>query len=339
MELKFLGTSAATPTKERNLPSFALRLESGEILLFDAGEDVQRRFEAAKLKFNVPTTIFITHLHGDHILGLPGLLFNFHLNGRTSPLIIIGPQGLANYLAMQYQLIGLQAKSYSLTLIEIQFPQDDTPKGGVNTIRYRNFLTPQFERIYIQISGSTIQITEFYVVKAYWMKHSIPTLGFRFEELPRDGKFNPGRAIELNIKKGILWKRLQKGEIIKNGDGSEIDPLKLGIVTEKRAGTIIAYSGDTMICPNLHILAHNADYFICESTYAIEEESMAIEKLHMSSKMAASVAKDAQVKHLILTHFSSRYKDVCLLEKEAQKIFPNTFAAKDLLTIKIKPKE
>ena len=106
MQLIFLGVSAATPTQDRNLSSFALRLDSGELLLFDAGEDVQRRFEAAKLKFNTPTTILISHLHGDHIIGLPGLLFRFHLNERTAPLRIIGPYGIASLLLSQYHLHG-----------------------------------------------------------------------------------------------------------------------------------------------------------------------------------------------------------------------------------------
>lgn len=339
MELKFLGTSGATPTMDRNLPSIALRLDNGEILLFDAGEDVQRRFEAAKLKFNVPTTIYISHLHGDHVIGLPGLLFNFHLGGRTAPLTIVGPQGIAAYLDFHFQLIGLRATSYSLSLLEIQFPKDDTPKGGMDTIQYRNFLTPKYERAFVQLVGNTVKITNLYFVKAYWMKHSMPTLGFRFEEKPHDGKFNPERAKELNIRPGILWKRMQKGETIKINGGSEIDPIAEGIVTEKRPGYVIAYSGDTMMCPNLLTLAENADYFICESTFSIDDEKLALDKLHLSTKMAASVARDANVSHLFLVHFSGRYRDVMVLEAEARRFFQETTAAVDLMNIEIKPKD
>ncbi|UYP44931.1 Ribonuclease Z [Candidatus Lokiarchaeum ossiferum] len=339
MELKFLGTSGATPTMDRNLPAIAMRLDSGEIILFDAGEDVQRRFEAAKLKFNVPTTILISHLHGDHVIGLPGLLFNFHLNGRTAPLTIIGPQGLAAYLLFHFQLIGLKAQSYSLSLIEVQFPKDDTPKGGMDTIQYRNFLTSAYERAFVQISGKIIKIADAYVIKTYWMKHSMPTLGYRYEEKPHDGKFNPERAKELNIRPGILWKRMQKGETIKINGDTEINPILEGIVTEKRPGYIVAYSGDTMMCPNLVTLAKNADYFICESTYIIEDEKLAIEKLHMSTKMAATVARDANVGHLFLVHFSGRYRDVMILEEEARRFFQDTTAAVDLMNIEIKPKK
>ena len=109
MDLIFLGTSGATPTKYRHLPAIALRLDSGHLLVFDTGEDIQRQFEAANLKFNVPTTIFISHLHGDHVIGLPGLLFNFHLNSRSKALTIVGPLGLASFLMSLHQIVGLKA--------------------------------------------------------------------------------------------------------------------------------------------------------------------------------------------------------------------------------------
>ncbi len=334
MELKFLGTSAATPTKNRNLPSFALKLDSGDIVLFDAGEDVQRRFEAAKLKFNVPMTIFISHMHGDHIIGLPGLLFTFLLNGRTAPLSIIGPQGIASYLIAHFQIIGLQANTYELTVKEISIKKN--PDDKEELVCYTKFLTSKYERKIWNIDNSIIKDSQKFIVKYWWMNHSIPTFGFRFEEKARNGKFNPQRADELDIDKGLHWKNLQNGEIITTKDGRTIDPIKMGIVSEKRPGIIIAYSGDTTICDNLGEISSNADYFICESTYATEHEHLAIEKKHMSSKMAATIAKESNVRYLILTHFSSRYKDTKTIENEAKSIFPNTIVASDLLTIEIK---
>jgi len=335
MNITFLGVSGATPTQDRNLSSFSLRLDSGELLIFDAGEDVQRRFEAAKLKFNTPTTILISHLHGDHVLGLPGLLFRFHLNERTAPLKIIGPYGIASFLLSHYHFVGLRAAKYPLTLIEVQYPRIDTPPGQMMMTHYSYFLSENIHRHIIQHTSSDIFVNKDYKIKGMWMDHSVPTMGFRFEEADLDGKFDPDRALELNIPKGRLWSLMQTGQEIEiNGD--PIDPVKEGIVTEKRPGRVIAYSADTAKCPELIELAKNATVFICESTYAELDEDLAKEKLHLSSKMAAEAAKEANVKQLILTHFSSRYKNIGTLEAEAKEIFANTRAAKDLMSFEIK---
>ncbi len=335
MQLFFLGVSAATPTQDRNLSSFALRLDSGEILLFDAGEDVQRRFEAAKLKFNTPTTILISHLHGDHILGLAGLLFRFHLNERTAPLRIIGPYGIASFLLSHYHFVGLKAIKYPLTLIEVQYPKIDTLPDQMMLTHYNYFLSENIHRHVIQHSFNDIFVNKDYRIKGMWMDHSVPTLGFRFEEADLDGKFDPDRALELKIPKGRLWGIMQDGQNIEL-NGLTIDPVKERVVTEKRPGRIIAYSADTAVCPELIELAKNATVFVCESTYAYLDEDLAKEKLHLSSKMAAEAAKEANVKQLILTHFSSRYKNIGTLEEEAKEIFQNTRAAKDLMTFEIK---
>ena len=276
MNITFLGTSAATPTKERNLPAIALRLNSGELILFDAGEDVQRRFEAAKLKFNTPTTIFISHMHGDHVIGLPGLLFNFHLNDRTAPLVIIGPQGLASFLNAHYFYIGLKAQTYDLVLYEVEIPEviaksyrENTPLNQENDqkmrlIEYRNLLSSQYERRFIAKDNNILWQTTEYQVFCEWMPHSTPTLGFRFEELPRDGKFDPEKAKALGIPMGALWKQMQEGKIVKLKDGREINPVQEGIVTEKRPGYTIVYTADTGIGPILTDFVRNTDILISE---------------------------------------------------------------------------
>ncbi|MHA1775213.1 MAG: ribonuclease Z [Promethearchaeota archaeon] len=345
MDLIFLGTSGATPTKTRNLPAVALRLDSGHILLFDAGEDVQRRFEAANLKFNVPTTIFISHLHGDHIIGLPGLLFNFHLNSRTKPLTIIGPFGIASFLLMHYQIVGLKAEKYPLTVIEVIPPYiingensdsfSDVLNVNTRLIKYSQFLTPNYERTVYNRSDNIVFSTKKYQVKYAWVEHSVPTMGFRFEEMPLDGKFNPNRAIEMGVPRGSLWKQMQKGKKVKLNSGIEIDPLESGIVSPPRPGRIICYSADSKRCVVLINLAKKADVFICEATYGKEFADLAEEKKHLTAATAAEIAKEAEVCMLFLTHFSSRYKDVTSLLEEAQEIFPNTNAAEDLLSFKI----
>ncbi|MHA1520021.1 MAG: ribonuclease Z [Promethearchaeota archaeon] len=348
MDLIFLGTSGATPTKHRNLPAIALRLDSGHLIIFDTGEDIQRRFEAANLKFNVPTTIFISHLHGDHVIGLPGLLFNFHLNSRSKPLTIFGPLGLASLLMSLNQIIGLKASSYELTVKEIVPPcteteeteeLEDTGSAKVQIITYTNFLTPAYERkVTIQTHRELIKKWEF-GVKFSWVKHSVPTMAFRFEESPLDGKFSPARAMELKVPKGPLWKRMQKGQSIKLKNGKIIDPVETGIVTPPRRGRIVVYSADTAKCEEIVSFAHDADFFVCESTYGSEHEELAVEKKHLTAKFAGEIALEAQVKHLVLTHFSSRYKDVSVLLQEAQEVFPQTQVAEDLLQIAIHPRE
>ncbi|MCF2140012.1 MAG: ribonuclease Z [Candidatus Lokiarchaeota archaeon] len=353
MELIFLGTSGATPTKERNLPSVALRLDSGHILLFDAGEDVQRRFEAANLKFNVPSTIFISHLHGDHVIGLPGLLFNFHLNSRTKPLTIVGPLGIASFLLMHYQIVGLKAQNYPLTVIEIVPPRlnNSNFKNSTNNVEnhqknqisqntqiivYSRFLTPEYERKFLTKEDNIIFSAKKYHVKHYWLNHSVPTMGFRFEEHPLNGKFNPIQAKKIGVPEGKLWKRLQNGQSITLKDGRIINPVESGIVTPPRPGRIICYGADTAKCDSLVKLAENADIFICESTFGKELQDIAIEKKHLTAEMAAEIAKKARVQMLFLTHFSSRYKDVKDLLIEAKQIFPSTQTAKDLLSVNIK---
>lgn len=365
MELIFLGTSGATPTKNRNLPAVALRLGSGHILLFDAGEDVQRQFEAANLKFNAPTTIFISHLHGDHIIGLPGLLFNFHLNSRTKPLTIVGPVGIAAFLLMHYQIVGLKAENYPLTVIEVartitrdgsdgSDKRDESDGNNLKSsshsseqsttlasspariIKYTRFLTPNYERTIINQADNVIFSTKKYQVRYDWVEHSVPTMGFRFEEMPLDGKFNPERAQELGIPAGPLWKRMQKGQKVRLKNGTEIDPVEQGIVTPPRPGRIICYSADSKKCDALTNLALDADVFICEATYGNEFAELAEEKKHLTASGAASIAKEAGVRQLILTHFSSRYKETDMLLEEAKSIFPPSLAAEDLLSIKIK---
>ena len=267
MELFFLGTSGATPTKDRNLISTALRLDSGEIILFDAGEDVQRRFQQANLRFNVPTIILISHLHGDHIIGLPGLLFNFHLNNRTQPLLIIGPPGLAPYLISQYQYIGLKAPNYNLQLWEIEpltekvrdqngedenDPKDEKKNEEqvvmqladqlnlslkLRIIKYDHFLKPEYNRSTSLHTSFEIYDNKEFSLVCSPLNHSVLNLGFKFVEKPRNGKFNPERATELRIPKS-KWSSLQQGRHVLLKDGRNIKPVELGIVTVLPANVI-----------------------------------------------------------------------------------------------------
>lgn len=328
MEIIFLGTSAAIPTKTRNLPSIAILLQSGKQILFDAGEDVQRRFEET-LKFNQPLTIFISHMHGDHIIGLPGLLFHFGLIQRTRNIKIFGPQGIFAYLMVHKYTTGLGAP-FLKDVFECDFKSN-------SLIKYDFQKTPDQIPERIPISNNIIYEDNEFSIKALPVQHSVPTMGFRLIEKPHPGKFDPKKATELNIPMGPLWKRMQEGKIV-TLNGQKIDPLKEGIIGPPRPGTVIAYSGDTEKCKQLVELAKNSDVFICESTYMEDLKELAAEKKHMSIKQCAEVALEANAKSLILTHISARYSDLNedIMLKDVKNIFPNITIAKDLLKINSK---
>ena len=326
LEIVFLGTSAAVPSRQRNLPSIAL-LYNGEQLLFDAGEDVQRRYEDAGLKFNAPLSIFISHMHGDHIIGLPGLLFHFTLISRTEEVKIWGPPGLYAYLYMHRMVTGLRAP-FLRDIYELHFEK--------NMLYHYNFQDPiESQPEKIPIIQNIIHETKNYSVQALPVCHSVPTTGFRFQEKPLPGRFNPEIASKLQIPQGKLWKKMQLGKTIMY-NGNSYDPVKLGIVGPKRNGKIIVYTGDTKMCEELLNLAQNADVLICEATFGEELKDLAEEKCHMTALQAATIAKNSKVSQLVLTHISARYadeQDLGELLKEARSIFPNSMIAHDLLRL------
>jgi ribonuclease Z len=326
MELIILGSSAAIPVKERNLSSIALKYKN-YIILFDCGEDLQRRFIDANLKFNKPLQILISHFHGDHIIGLPGLLFRFGLSDRNAPLNIFGPRNLFLYLFVHRKILGLKAE-YPIKIIEIDHVNN-------KLIEYEGLDsdTPIKE---IPIKENIIFDCKKYVLKYTLVEHSVVTYGFTFIEKPRYGKFFPERAKELGIPESRIWKKLQKGEVIEF-NGREIDPVREGVVGPKRTGRKITYSGDTAPCESLIKLGLNSDILIHEATFSKELDNNAKEKKHSTSIDAANIAKRMNAKQLILTHISSRYQEDALkLLEDAKEIFPNTILAEDLLKITLK---
>lgn len=325
MELIILGSSAATPLKERNLPSIALKYKN-QVLIFDCGEDFQRKFAEAGLKFNKPMNIFITHFHGDHILGLPPFLFRLSLNGRTAPMIIFGPRNLFLYLYIHRKILGLKTE-YPIKIIEID---------------YQNQKLIEFEGLDSEIPKRTLDIvanivfeSKYYSIKFAVVDHSIITFAYAFIEKPRYGKFVPERAKNLGIPESNLWKKLQEGQIIEF-NGKMIDPIKEGIVGPQKPGRKITYSGDLKPCDSLIELGRDSDVLIHEATFAKSLAAIADEKKHSTSIDAANDAKEMNAKKLILTHISARYQhDALILLEEAKEIFPNTILAEDLLKIVI----
>ncbi|MFX0056919.1 MAG: ribonuclease Z [Candidatus Hodarchaeota archaeon] len=325
MELIILGSSAAIPVRERNLPSIALKYKN-EIILFDCGEDLQRRIIDAGLKFNKSLKILISHFHGDHIIGLPGLLFRFGLIDRDKPLMIFGPRNLFLYLYLHRKLLGLKA-NYPISIIEIDHMNNKLIEfqGLENEAPIRE----------LEINNNIIFDSKRYILKYCEVEHSILTFGYSFIEKPRSGKFNPEMARKLGIPESQLWKKMHEGEIIKF-DGKNIDPFKEGIVGPKRPGRKITYSGDTAPSENLIKLGENSDILIHEATFSTELLDLAKEKKHSTSVDAANAAIKMKAKQLILTHISSRYQgDSNRLLKEAKEKFSNTILAEDLLKIEL----
>ncbi|MFX0029241.1 MAG: ribonuclease Z [Candidatus Hermodarchaeota archaeon] len=326
LTLHVLGSSAATPTRDRNLSSTAIRYRN-KILLFDCGEDFQRRFAEAGLKFNKPLLIFISHFHGDHIIGLPGFLFRLSLNERKAPITIYGPRNLFLYLFLHRKILGLKA-NYPLRIIEIDHDNKEL-------IEFEG-LEKEKPKKQIKIKENTIHNSKYFSIRFALVEHSVLTYAYAFIEKPRFGKFEPEKAISLGIPEGHLWKKMQEGEIIEF-QGKKVDPIKEGIVGPKKPGRKITYSGDLIPGKSLIELGKDSDIIIHEATFAKELTDLAHEKKHSTSIDAAIDAKEMNAKQLILTHISSRYQeDASILLEEAKEIFQNTILAEDLLKIELK---
>lgn len=299
LKVIFLGTSSSVPTKKRGLSAIAIK-RGAEILLFDAGECVQRAMMNAGLGLNRPMKIFITHLHGDHCVGLLGLLQTMSMMHRNEPLTIYGPRGLQSFI-----------KSNSRALhFDLTFTLD------VKTVRQ-----------------SVVVDEPEYTIYACRAEHNLLTYAYVLEEKPRPGVFYPEAAKRLGIPEGRLWSILQRGEAI-NLHGRLITPDQ--VTGPKRRGRKIGYSGDTRPSKKLIEFFRGCDLLIFDSTYADRHADKAKENQHSTAREAAIIAKEAGVKTLVLTHFSARYDDVTELVKEASEVYGNVIAAEDLMELEVK---
>lgn len=297
MELIFLGTSSAIPTKHRNHASIALKA-FGEILLLDCGEGTQRQMAHLKLSPMKIKKIFISHLHGDHILGLPGIIQSMGFRGRTESLDIYGPPGIKN-----------------LEEVIMNF----------------GYFTLNFEIKFNEVEEGIVIDNSEYKIECIQSQHNVPNFSYSIIEKKKP-KFLKDKAIELGIEPGPDFSKLHDGIPVKIGEKT-INPEQ--VLGKSRRGIKIVYSGDTRPCDALVNIAQGADILIHESTFGDEDQSKAIENWHSTSKEAAEVAKKAEVKKLILTHISTRYKQSHHLKKTAQKIFENTVISKDFMVLKV----
>ncbi|MAB91231.1 MAG: ribonuclease Z [Planctomycetes bacterium] len=310
IEVIVLGTSSAAPTVRRGLSATTL-IREGETILFDCGEGTQFRMLEAEIPRRKFHHIFISHLHGDHVFGLPGLISSLNLGQREYPLHLWGPRPLKKYI---------------------------------------DFVTnwPRPTRI-----GFDIEVHEFapghegliceapeWTVTSLPLDHTIPAMGYRFEEKELPGVFDGAKADALGVPFGPERKRLLRGESITLDDGAVIDPEAL--VGATRRGRAIAYCTDTAFCENAIRLTRDADLLLHESTYGDEFEEMAKDRKHSTIRQAATVAKEAGARHFVATHFSTRYEFPKLfraMEKEGREVFPDLQMAHDLMRIEVYDRE
>ena len=299
MKLVFLGTAGAQPTVDRGLTCICLEKEA-EVLMFDAGEGAQLSYLKSGLGWNKKMKIFVTHLHGDHCVGILGLLQTMTMQNRTEPLEIYGPEGIEEFIAANIKVLNFG----------LSFPVMIT-----------------------SIEEEKVVDEKTYSVFSCKADHSVPAYSYLFEEKDKPGRFNTEKAKQLGIPEGKLWNQLQNGHEIKVGDKT-VKPSE--VLGEKRPGKKIGISGDTRPTKELEEFFKNCNYLSFDSTFLDELKDKAIETHHSTAKEAATLAKNANVENLILTHFSARYKDESVLVDEAKTIHGSVIGAKDLLEIEIK---
>jgi len=299
LSITLLGTGAACPSVERNVAALALARE-GETILFDCGEGTQRQMMRYGTSFAF-REIFFTHYHADHMLGVTGLMRTMGLQDRSAGVTLYGPRGAAKLLGAAIEL-GIERNRFPIAIVELQ-------------------------------AGDRIRRDEYDIV-IFPTDHRADTVGYAVVEHIRLGRFNPERARELGIPEGPLWGRLHRGESVQLPDGRRIGPAEL--VGEPRRGRTVVYTGDTRPSPVVVEAARNADLLVHDATFGEDERARAVETGHSTAAEAAEIAREADVRQLVLTHISPRYtRDAPELLAEAKAVFPNSIVARDGLTIEV----
>ncbi|MGG1660250.1 ribonuclease Z [Brevibacillus sp. NRS-1366] len=309
MIVTFLGTGSGAPTTRRNVSGIGLRfLQAGKWWLFDCGEGTQHQLLRSPMKISQLEKIFITHLHGDHLYGLIGLLASRSLrNGEASTLELYGPPGLDRYFraVMDTSPVHLQ---YPLQL-------------GI-------------------ISEGVVYEDDDVIVTCRMAKHRVPSYAYSVVEKEKPGAFRVDLAKQIGVPSGPLYGALKRGEHVTLEDGRVLDGKDF--VGEPQPGRKIVFSGDTEPCTAVLELAADADLLVHEATYASKDKELAVRSGHSTAKEVAELGKKAKVKKLCLTHFSPRYEDedgdftMADLLAEAQEVFPDTLLAEDLGSVDVK---
>lgn len=300
MEIIFLGTAGSVPTKTRNVSSIVVRYQ-GDYIFVDVGEGTQRQAMLSGVGLRKNMKIFITHMHGDHVLGLIPMLQTMCMLRRTEPLQIYGPRGIRRFITENMRMLNIRP-TYPLVI---------------------NYLS----------DGRVFDFGE-YVVKVARNEHDRYSYALCIEEKPRPGRFDPEKAERDGIPKH-LWRLLKQGRTVTLEDGRVVDYRRY--VSPPLRGRKVVISGDTRPCRRIVSLARDADVLIHDATFASDRAERGVETGHSTAEEAAIVAREANVKVLILTHFSARYENVDRLVREARRIFPATFAAEDFMRVEVPP--
>ena len=299
LRIIFLGTGGSLPTRNRN-PSAVMVNREGELILFDCGEGAQQQMMRAKTGMMSMSSIFISHFHADHFLGIPGLIQTMSFLGRKEPLTIYGPEGTGEFTEL-FKALGYFNLKYEIRGMELK-PGDVVEGEG-------------------------------YLIRALKTEHSIPSLGYALVETPRPGRFNREKAVELGVPPGPLFAKLQKGNPVEVG-GRLVRPEE--VMGTSRPGRTIVYTGDTRPCEAVLEASRDADLLIHDGSFADEMADWAEESMHSTAGEVAALAKEAGVRKLILTHISSRYTDDAEpILKDSKNVFENVIVAEDLMELEI----
>lgn len=300
MRILFLGTSGSVPTRARNLPAVLIK-RYDEYLMFDCGEGVQRQMIKAKVGFHKKMKIFISHMHGDHVLGLLGLLQTMALMGRQRQVEVYGPEGLKRFFESAREVM-----QFCLT-----FPVE----------------------IFEVYNAGVVCEEKDYIVTAAPSNHVITSWAYALVEKNRPGRFYPEKARALGVPEGRLWSRLQHGENVKLSDGRIVTPSD--VTGPPRQGRKIVYTGDTRPFKEFAEFAANADLVIHDSTLDDTLSDKAALDGHSTPTQAAQQAAAANAKRLVLTHISARYADASILLEQARKIFRDVLVAEDFMELEL----
>jgi ribonuclease Z len=302
MKVITLGTGSGVPTLRRNLACVAL-VRHGQVFLFDCGEAAQIQMRRARLRFSRVEAIFISHTHGDHLIGLMGILMSMEMENRSRPLRVFGPPGIQEYVSTLTRLHQTHI-NYDVRVRELEHSAlvCDEPE---------------------------------YAVHCAPLEHRVFVLGYAFVEKDRPGEFNVEAAQRLGVPVGPLFGKLQRGERMILSDGTVVEPQQ--VLGPPRRGRKVVYCTDTRPCQNTIELARDADLLIHEGTFDHSRADDAWKKGHSTVVQAAEIAGAASVKRLLLTHVSPRYEDAAVLQQQAQGVFPNVLVAEDLMDVDVEP--
>lgn len=304
MNITFLGTGAGLPSKSRNVSAIALHFmeNQGSVWLFDCGEATQHQILHTSIRPRKIEKIFITHLHGDHIYGLPGLLSSRSFQEGTTPLTVYGPKGIKQFIETSLSVSGTQLL-YPLHIVEI-------------------------------FDGYQLNETNF-IVDVIKLEHGIDSFGFRITEKDQIGELQVDKLKKLGIEPGPIYQQIKANDVTHLPSGQQI--YRKDVVGPMKKGRKLIIFGDTRNPLQFKDFIDQSDLLIHEATFNGNSQEIAYQYFHSSNVEVAQLAKQAGVKKLVLTHISARYQDEELSNflSEACAIFPSTILAEDFLTIKV----